>query len=101
LTPGAREKLSKLSGLLLAYTGPYRLDVEGHTDSIGTYEYNARLSRDRAESVRSYLLQAGLPVGRLGSASGFADTRPVASNVSAAGRQLNRRVEIVIGDLDR
>jgi flagellar motor protein MotB len=60
-----------------------------------------RLSRDRAESVRLYLLQGGLPSGRMGSAAGFADTRPVASNASAAGRQMNRRVEIVIGDLER
>jgi outer membrane protein OmpA-like peptidoglycan-associated protein len=101
LTPGAREKLSKLSGLLLAYPGPYRIDVEGHTDSIGTYDYNLRLSRDRADSVRLYLLQAGVPPNRMGAASGFADTRPVASNVSPAGRQMNRRVEIIIGDLDR
>jgi outer membrane protein OmpA-like peptidoglycan-associated protein len=101
LTPGAREKLSKLSGLLLAYPGAYRIDVEGHTDSIGSYDYNMRLSRDRAEGVRFYLLQAGIPAGRMGSASGYADTRPVATNASASGRQLNRRVEIVIGDLER
>lgn len=100
LTPGAREKLSKLAGVLLAYPGSYRIDVEGHTDSIGTHEYNMALSRDRAESVRGYLLGSGIPAGRVGSATGFGKTRPVASNDNAAGRQMNRRVEIVIADLD-
>jgi outer membrane protein OmpA-like peptidoglycan-associated protein len=100
LTPGAREKLSKLSGILLAYPGPYRLSTEGHTDSIGTHEYNTRLSRDRAESVQDYLLSAGVPGERVGPATGFAETRPVASNETAAGRQVNRRVEIVISELE-
>jgi outer membrane protein OmpA-like peptidoglycan-associated protein len=100
LTPGAREKLSKLVGVLVAYAGHYRVVTEGHTDSIGSHEYNQRLSRDRAESVQSYLLAGGIPAERMGSAVGFGETRPVATNDTASGRQMNRRVEIVISDLD-
>jgi outer membrane protein OmpA-like peptidoglycan-associated protein len=99
LTPGAREKLSRLAGILLAYPGEYHLDFEGHTDSIGSAAYNLGLSRDRAESVRQYLLGSGLPGARVGSVVGFGKERPVASNASEAGRQLNRRVEIVIADM--
>lgn len=100
LTPGAREKLSRLSGVLLAYPGSYRLQFEGHTDSVGSFEYNQRLSQDRAESVRLYLIGAGVPADRVAAAVGFGETRPVASNDTAAGRQMNRRVEIVVADLD-
>jgi outer membrane protein OmpA-like peptidoglycan-associated protein len=67
---------------------------------VGTHAYNMKLSKDRAESVRQYLVQAGVPGGRVGAATGFAETRPVASNDNASGRQMNRRVEIVIGDLE-
>ncbi len=100
LTPGAREKLSRLSGVMLAYPGTYRIDVEGHTDSIGSDSYNEELSRNRAQSVHSYLLSAGLPASKMGSVVGHGETRPVASNDNASGRQMNRRVEIVIADLD-
>ena len=98
LKPGAREKLSKLAGIMLAYPGGYHIEVEGHTDSVGAHEYNMALSRDRAASVHGYLLQAGLPAARIGAATGFGEARPVASNDSAAGRQVNRRVEIVISE---
>jgi outer membrane protein OmpA-like peptidoglycan-associated protein len=100
LTPGAREKLSKLSGILIAYPGTYRIEIEGHTDSVGTPQYNESLSRGRAQSVATYIRQAGVPAERIGSVAGFGETRPVASNDSAAGRQQNRRVELVIGGLD-
>src|SRR5262245_2588776 len=100
LTPGAREKLSRLGGVLVAYPGSYRLQFEGHTDSIGSFDYNQRLSQDRAESVRLYLLGAGIPAERVASAVGFGETRPVASNDTASGRQMNRRVEIVVADLE-
>lgn len=99
LTPGAREKLSKLAGVLLAYPAPFRLDLEGHTDSIGSAKYNRELSASRATSVRDYMMAAGVPAYRMGTTSGFGDERPVASNSSPAGRQMNRRVEIVISDL--
>lgn len=100
LTPGAREKLSKLTGLLLAYPGGYRVEIEGHADAIGSEEYNFKLSRDRAAMVGSYLMTSGLPAGRIGSTVGMGEDRPVASNDTASGRQLNRRVEVVITDLD-
>ncbi len=99
LTPGAREKLSRLVGILQAYPGPYDIEVEGHTDSIGSHGYNQRLSEDRARSVASYLREAGVPGARIVSVQGFAETQPVASNDTAAGRQRNRRVELVIGGL--
>ena len=101
LTPGAREKLSKLCGVMLAYPGSYRIATEGHTDAIGSDEYNLRLSHDRAQSVLGYVRQAGIPPDRLADAVGFGKTRPVASNDSAAGRQMNRRVEIVISGLEQ
>jgi outer membrane protein OmpA-like peptidoglycan-associated protein len=101
LTPGAREKLSKLSGILIAYPGTYRIEIEGHTDSVGTPQYNESLSRGRAQSVASYIRQAGIPPDRIGAVTGFGETRPVASNDNAAGRQQNRRVELIIGDLEQ
>jgi outer membrane protein OmpA-like peptidoglycan-associated protein len=100
LTPGAREKLSRLAGVLTAYPGSFRLQFEGHTDSVGSFEYNQRLSQDRAESVRLYLMGAGIPRDRVADAVGFGESRPVASNDAAAGRQMNRRVEIVVAELD-
>ncbi len=100
LTPGAREKLSRLVGILQAYPGPYKIELEGHTDSIGSHGYNQRLSEDRARSVASYLREAGIPATRIVGVQGFAETRPVASNDTAAGRQRNRRVELVIGGLE-
>jgi outer membrane protein OmpA-like peptidoglycan-associated protein len=99
LKPGAREKLSRLAGILLAYPGSYDIEIEGHTDSIGSHAYNLRLSEDRARSVSSYLREAGIPAARITAVAGFAETRPVASNDSEASRQMNRRVELVIGDL--
>jgi outer membrane protein OmpA-like peptidoglycan-associated protein len=99
LTPGAREKLSKLAGILLAYPGSYRMEIEGHTDSVGSDEYNMKLSLERAESVRYYLLQSGVTADRIVAARGFGEIRPVATNDTPEGRQSNRRVEIVISDI--
>jgi outer membrane protein OmpA-like peptidoglycan-associated protein len=98
LKPGAREKLSKLSGILLAYSGAYQLEIEGHTDSVGTEDSNLALSRGRAESVRDYLTQNGIKSERVTAARGFGESKPVADNETAAGRQVNRRVEIIIAD---
>lgn len=98
LKPGAREKLSKLAGILLAFQGQYHLDIEGHTDAIGTDQYNEKLSLSRAEAVRAYLMQAGIPADRLSPARGLGKASPVASNETPEGRQLNRRVEIVVDD---
>ena len=94
LKPGAREKMAKVSGILLAYPG-LKIQVEGHTDSIGTEEYNQRLSEQRADTVRDYLVAQGVPNMTL-TAVGFGKSRPVASNDSDAGRQQNRRVELVV-----
>jgi len=94
LKPEAREKMAKVSGILLAYPG-LKIQVEGHTDAIGTEEYNQKLSEQRAEAVRTYLTSQGVS-GDSVSAKGFGKTRPVASNDTAAGRQQNRRVEMVV-----
>ena len=100
LRPGAREKLSKLAGILLAYPGTYHMEVEGHTDAIGSQDYNQKLSEDRAQSVSGYLLKSGLASDRIVAVRGFGKLKPVTTNDTPEGRQMNRRVEIVITDLD-
>ena len=98
LRPGAKEKLSKLSGIPDGLSGEYRLEIEGHADALGSDSYNLRLSEARADSVRDYLVSAGIPGGRIIAVRGFGKDQPVASNQTASGRQQNRRVEIVISD---
>ena len=98
LKPGAREKLAKISGIILSHPG-LKIEVEGHTDSVGSDEYNQHLSEQRASSVRDYLAGQGVSTAKL-TAKGFGESRPVASNDHAAGRQQNRRVELVVsGDI--
>jgi outer membrane protein OmpA-like peptidoglycan-associated protein len=94
LRPLAREKLAKVAGIVSGHPG-LRLDVEGHTDSVGGDEYNQRLSEQRGASVRDYLTQEGMAPGSV-TTRGFGKTQPVASNDTAQGRQRNRRVELVI-----
>lgn len=94
LKPGAREKLAKISGIVLAYPG-LQVAVEGHTDSVGGESYNQRLSERRADSVRAFLIGQGIPPAAVATA-GFGESQPVASNSTAAGRQQNRRVELVV-----
>lgn len=94
LRPMAREKLAKISGIVLAYP-TLRLAVEGNTDSVGTEEFNQTLSEKRAESVRTYLTGQGVPESST-TAQGFGKTRPIASNDTSDGRQQNRRVELVV-----
>jgi outer membrane protein OmpA-like peptidoglycan-associated protein len=94
LRPGAREKLAKIAGILLAHPS-LKLEVEGHTDSVGGEEYNQRLSEQRASAVRDYLVQSGISMNNV-TAMGFGKTRPVVSNDTASGRQQNRRVELVV-----
>lgn len=94
LLAGARERLAKVSGIVLAYPS-LRLSVEGHTDSVGTEDYNQQLSERRAEAVRGYFVQQGISSDAV-IASGFGKTAPVASNDTPEGRQQNRRVEIVL-----
>jgi outer membrane protein OmpA-like peptidoglycan-associated protein len=94
LRPEAREKLAKLSGIILAHPG-LELAVEGHTDNVGNDELNQRLSEKRAETARAYLIQQGLSEASV-AARGFGETAPLADNLTAEGRQRNRRVEIVV-----
>jgi len=94
LKPGAREKLAKISGIVLAHPG-LNLQIEGHTDSVGSDEFNQQLSERRADSVRDFLAEQGVP-GSAISARGFGKTQPVAGNDTAEGRQRNRRVELVV-----
>ncbi|MFI5107740.1 MAG: OmpA family protein [Terriglobales bacterium] len=94
LRPLAREKLAKISGILLAYPG-LALGIEGNTDSVGGDVYNQGLSERRAEAVRSYLAGQGVPESSM-TAKGFGKTQPVSSNSTAEGRQQNRRVELIV-----
>jgi outer membrane protein OmpA-like peptidoglycan-associated protein len=94
LQPGAREKLARVSGILAAHP-TLKLEIEGHTDSVGSDELNQALSERRAQAVRAYLIQQGVP-GATTSAAGFGEGRPVAGNDTSEGRQLNRRVELVV-----
>ncbi len=94
LRPAAREKLAKISGIILAYPG-LSLAIEGNTDSVGSDSYNQQLSENRAGSVRDYLATEGIPAASMTS-HGFGKTQPVASNDTSGGRQQNRRVELVV-----
>jgi outer membrane protein OmpA-like peptidoglycan-associated protein len=94
LKPGAREKLAKVAGILLAYPG-LNIEVGGYTDNVGGDQMNQTLSENRAGSVRSYLVDQGVAAGAV-SARGFGNTLPVATNDNSAGRQQNRRVELLV-----
>jgi outer membrane protein OmpA-like peptidoglycan-associated protein len=94
LKPGAREKLAKVAGILLAYPG-LNIEVGGYTDNVGGDAMNQTLSENRAGSVRDYLVQEGVLRNSV-TARGFGNTLPVSSNNNAAGRQENRRVELVV-----
>jgi outer membrane protein OmpA-like peptidoglycan-associated protein len=94
LKPGAREKLAKVAGILLAYPG-LNIEVGGYTDNVGGDQMNQTLSENRASSVRDYLVQQGVATGSV-SARGFGNTLPVASNDNSSGRQQNRRVELLV-----
>jgi len=94
LRPMAREKLAKISGIVLGYPS-LKLAIEGNTDSVGTELFNQELSEQRAAGVRTYLTQQGIPESST-TATGFGKTRPIASNDTSEGRQQNRRVELVV-----
>ena len=94
LKPGAREKLAKVAGILLAYPG-LNIEVGGYTDNVGGDDMNQKLSENRADAVRDYLVQEGVTTNSV-SARGFGNTLPVASNDNSAGRQQNRRVELLV-----
>jgi outer membrane protein OmpA-like peptidoglycan-associated protein len=94
LRPATREKLARLAGIVLAHKG-LQLDIEGHTDSTGSDELNQTLSERRATTVQSFLIEQGLDSAAV-AAKGFGKTMPIADNSTAAGRQQNRRVEIIV-----
>jgi outer membrane protein OmpA-like peptidoglycan-associated protein len=94
LKPGAREKLAKVAGILIAYPG-LNIEVGGYTDNVGSDEMNQKLSENRAGAVRDYLVKEGVGTNSV-TAKGYGNTLPVASNDNASGRQMNRRVELVV-----
>ena len=94
LKPGAREKLAKVAGILLAYPG-LAIEVGGYTDNVGSDAMNQILSENRARSVRDYLVEQGVSTASV-SAKGFGNTLPVATNANTTGRQQNRRVELLV-----
>jgi outer membrane protein OmpA-like peptidoglycan-associated protein len=94
LKPGAREKLAKVAGILLAYPG-LDIAVGGYTDNVGGDAMNQKLSENRAGAVRDYLVQQGVATNSV-TARGYGNSSAVATNDNAAGRQQNRRVELVV-----
>jgi outer membrane protein OmpA-like peptidoglycan-associated protein len=94
LKPGAREKLAKVAGILMAYPG-LNIEVGGYTDNVGGDDMNQTLSENRAGTVRNYLVEQGVGANSV-TAKGFGNSLPVASNDNASGRQENRRVELVV-----
>jgi outer membrane protein OmpA-like peptidoglycan-associated protein len=98
LKPDARERLARISGIVLAYPD-LKLEIDGYTDSIGSDEYNQTLSEKRAEAVRDYLVSSAVSTNNV-TAHGMGKSDPIASNTTAAGRKLNRRVEMIVsGDV--
>jgi len=94
LKPDAQVKLAKVSGILLAYPN-LKLQVEGYTDNIGSDEYNQKLSEERANAVRDFLVTQNVPQGSISSA-GYGKSNPIADNSTNSGRAQNRRVEMVV-----
>lgn len=94
LKPETREKLARLSGIVISHPG-LNLKVEGYTDNVGTEDYNQKLSEKRAETVRDYLIGNGILIDDV-AAVGYGDQYPVAPNTTAAGRAQNRRVQLVV-----
>jgi outer membrane protein OmpA-like peptidoglycan-associated protein len=94
LKPGAREKLAKVAGILIAYPS-LNIEVGGYTDNVGGDDMNQTLSENRAGTVRDYLVEQGVSNNSV-SAKGFGNSSPVASNENSSGRQENRSVELVV-----
>ena len=94
LKPDTREKLAKVSGILLSYPG-LKVQVEGYTDNVGSDDYNQKLSQQRADAVHDYLVSQGVPATDV-SSTGYGMSNPVADNSTAAGRSQNRRVQLVV-----
>jgi outer membrane protein OmpA-like peptidoglycan-associated protein len=99
LLPGAREKLDQVAEAL-KNQADHKMIVEGHTDSQGSESSNMELSQRRAQAVRDYLVSRGVPADII-SATGVGQGRPVGDNSTAAGRQNNRRVEIIVKPVEK
>ncbi len=91
--------MSEIADVILKNPGIKRIEVQGHTDNTGPSEHNRQLSDDRANSVRTWLVQHGVPGDRL-IAKGYGDTKPIAPNVTGAMKARNRRVQFIIQDQD-
>jgi outer membrane protein OmpA-like peptidoglycan-associated protein len=98
LKSGATRKLDQLAQFLAEHPDR-RVQIDGFTDSVGTDSYNEELSQRRANAVRAALLSRGVDASRIGT-EGYGKSYPVADNGDSGGRQLNRRVEVVIGGND-
>ena len=94
LKPTTQVSLAKVSGILLAYPG-LKVQVEGYTDSVGSDEYNQKLSENRASAVKDFLVSQGVSPNNITS-QGFGKSNPVADNSTAEGRAQNRRVNLVV-----
>jgi len=94
LKPGAREKLAKVAGILIAYPS-LNIEIDGYTDNVGGDDMNQKLSENRAGAVKDYLVNQNVATGSV-SVKGFGNSSPVASNDNSTGRQENRRVELVV-----
>ena len=94
LKPDTKISLAKVSGILQAYPG-LKLQVEGYTDSVGSDEYNQKLSENRADAVRDFLMTQGVQTENI-TATGYGKAKPVADNNTAQGRAQNRRVQLVV-----
>ena len=96
LRPMGKEKLDDLVAKVKSHQAVDSITITGHTDSVGTDAYNQKLSERRANSVRDYMVNAGIDTSLITSTSGMGETKPVASNDTDDGRQQNRRVEVVV-----
>jgi outer membrane protein OmpA-like peptidoglycan-associated protein len=94
LKQDAQVKLARVAGILLTYPD-LKLQVEGYTDNIGSDEYNQKLSQQRADAVRDFLVAQGVQAGNITS-TGYGKAQPVADNSTSAGRAQNRRVQLVV-----
>ena len=94
LSQDAQLKLAKLTGIIQAHPG-LSLAIEGHTDTTGSADFNMKLSQQRGDAVRQFLISQGLSPDTI-TAKGLGQENPVADNSTAAGRKLNRRVEIIV-----
>lgn len=98
-TEQSQRVLGQLLLVLQAHPNITRMRIEGHTDSTGGRAHNNKLSRERAESVAAWLVEHGIDRARL-TTVGLADTKPLSSNATAAGRQQNRRTEFHVEEVD-